>query len=305
MIGQITDRQRNSVLPESLAASTISERTVMSSMKNEAKQLINEYKEAVAKIKEQNSTIQSMIEERGKMILDSVKEHIEHAKKSVVEPDLSMNKRNTGSNFYNKEDTLRTISPTSVRSPDSRFGKYAEINNFLDDLNRKKEENMNRLLNIENRISIMRNSYRKDEDLKASDLNKDLRKSMASSTEGLNTIRRVDTNPTLDLATDSGVKRKAGILRKNYEYSNYRSELSRREHNHSVHIMTSDRKRDSDIKTSFFVTGSTGSGKKPKSKVPKARQIVEGEVRQLDHEIEILSNLINSAMLQQKYQAGQ
>lgn len=295
--------EAHSVLGESLLASTNTERTHLSSMKNEAKQLIDEYRGALARIKEQNTTIQSMIDERGKTILDSVKEHVESSKHTLAETENTWDKQRSRDSFSRKDDHIRSRSP-SIQSPVHRFEKYAEINSFIEDLNKKKEENMSRLMNIENRISVMRSSFTKNEgELKASDLEREQKRSPLGSAEKLSS-KRVDTFSTSDLGLDSGIKRRSGILRKNFdrEYSNYRSELSKREH---LVTPVHSGKKNSETKISFLLTENTGSGKKRSTKDPKDRKFAEGEIRQLDHEIQILSNLIDSAMLQQKYQSKQ
>jgi len=277
----------NPSMSDSLLSSTLSDNSTMLAIKNDVKGLINEYKEAVDRLKAENATIHSLV---------AAKKRFGHSDEDYISNRYDRKKTNASVD-YNRSPQ-RIISDKSINNYDTlgsqlrgeemkRLEKYAELDKYIDELNRKKEENLQRLATVENRLHTIRRTI-PDEDsgiLKTSDLSKEDEKPVYHSSRKKEVLRENNLN----VANKAHRSQRGGET--NSKYIEYLKNIDRRENKN----LSKPSEREKSYRS--------GSKRKVQNENINDSHVLEDEIGELNKEIEMIRNLLDSAMLQRKYQS--
>ncbi len=259
-------------------ASTYNGNNTMMAIRNDVKGLINEYKEAVNKLKAENAVIHSLVAEKNSL-----------SPQEKIPTSHHDRRRFQNSPMRNREKDVDDYEISRLKGDESTgVAKYAELNHYIDELNQKKEENLHRLATVENRLNTIRRSI-PDQDtgmLKTSDLIKDEGKPVLHPSSRKREILR---EHNYNLPSPQRVRKGRDP---NSKYSEYVKKIDRKGGSRSV-------KKRSERENYY-------EGEKDYSYEGKSRnesRILEEEIGDLNKEIEVIKNLLDSALLQRKYQS--
>jgi len=186
---------------------------------------------------------------------------------------------------------------------EERHAKYAELDRYIDNLNKKKDENLKKLTTIENRLHTIRKTM-PDEDsgaLKTSDLSRDDERPPVFRSAKRGAYAR-ENNPNIILSSKTQRSARKVIDEENEDNLNYLNYIQRVEdkkppkrinvidENKTLHTRTGSR-----YKSPFHARD-----KKSKND----SHALEDEITELNKEISTIKSLLDSAMLQRKYQSN-
>lgn len=249
------------IFNDSMLSSTRSDTNTMLAIKNEVKDLISDYKDAVDKLKAENRTIQALVaDNKNHRDLDDNKENI------------SFNITRSP-NYLKREKSLDESEIENKEEEGKKVSKYAELSRFINDLNKKKEDNMRKLATIETRLATIRKNTTDEEKgaLKASDLSRE---------EDRPAVIRSSKKQVVEPGSVS----KARTHEDKKDYLNYMKEVTE----------MSKRKRLGRQKEPLSVNRS--------KKSVNESSVLEDEIEQLNKEIDTIKDLLDSAIIQKKYQ---
>ncbi len=279
---------------ESLLSSTLSDNNTMLAIRNDVKGLINEYREAVDKLKEENKTIHTIMAEKKSHTKNG--DHLSPRRYDKKQVSISVHQSLQDSDFKKSYEEEKYRSNKKLH--EERHAKYAELDRYIDDLNRKKDENLKRLNTIENRLHTIKKTI-PDEDsgaLKTSDLSRD-----DERTPVLRSVKRANPNIT---AISSKTQRSARKIvdeenEENINYMNYLNRVENRKPPKRMNVIDDQKshhnRTGSRYKSPFYAKD---------KKLKNDSGALEEEINDLNKEISTIKSLLDSAMLQRKYQSN-
>jgi len=286
---------------ESLLSSTLSDNNTMLAIRNDVKGLINEYREAVDKLKEENKTIHTIMAEK-KSHTTKNGDYLSPRRYDKKQVSISVHQSLQDSDFkksYEQEEKYLS----NKKLHEERHAKYAELDRYIDDLNRKKDENLKRLTTIENRLHTIKKTI-PDEDsgaLKTSDLSRDDERPpvLRSAKRGAYARENNPNITTISSKTQRSARKVDEENEENINYMNYLQRVENRKPPKRMNVID-------DHKTHHNRTGSRYKSpiysKDKKSK--NDSHALEEEINDLNKEISTIKSLLDSAMLQRKYQSN-